>query len=306
MLEKFNKPNFFIISPERSGSTSLYFYLKDHPQIYLSPIKEPNFFSKDKFLKEREKGESKPLIRFLNKEEKNEWDRGYAVIINNWITYLKLFRFHTNEKVIGEASTSYFSSKVAADEIKNKIPNAKHIFLLRNPVDRIYSFYHHKLKDGYIKLDEKFDDLIHEDKEFLEEAKYYNHVKMFFENFPKNNFYFCLFEELISDTKKELKDIFRFLKIDDSFISKKYQKHNVGTIPKNKFISKIINPKIYRRFLPYIPNRLRKRIKKIAFSHDNLPEMNLNTKTFLIDFLKEDILKLSKLINKDLTSWLTI
>jgi len=297
-------PNFFIIAPERSGSTSLFEYLKKHPQIFLSPIKEPNYFSQDMFLDERRTGESKPLLKFLNSLNRRDWNRGYTAIINDLELYLKLFQNIKEETIIGEASTSYFSSKIAAKNIFELTPESKFVFLLRNPINRLHSLYMHRVKDGYIKLKGSFDEFIMQNNEFVEKEKYYLKVKRFIELFPKKNFYFCIFENLIEDIEQELTKIFSFLEIEVNYKPIETSKHNVGMTPRNKFISLILNPRYYRRLLPYIPNSIRGKIKRIIYKNKQQTKMDINTKKYLQSYFSEDIMKLSQLINQNLSFWL--
>src|ERR687894_3261543 len=112
-------PNFFIIGAQKAGTTSLYYYLKQHPQIYMSPRKEPHFF-KGMHSELRKSGRGLPPVTDLG-------------------DYQALFRGVTDEKAIGEASASYLYSPKAPALIKSSIPDAKLIAVLRNPADRAYS-----------------------------------------------------------------------------------------------------------------------------------------------------------------------
>ncbi len=112
-------PNFFIIGAPKSGTTSLAAWLAEHPVIYLSPIKEPCYFSTD-----------------IGNRRVKEWD-----------TYVRLFKeakqFH---KVVGEASTTYLFSQVAIPAIEQQLPGARYIVMIRNPVDMAYSLHEQQLR----------------------------------------------------------------------------------------------------------------------------------------------------------------
>ena len=112
-------PNFFIIGAPKCGTTSMAAWLAEHPNIYMSPIKEPFYFSKD---------------------IGNHWRYG-------WDEYLRLFygADHRN-KAIGEASTFYLISKIAIPTIEKKIPGARYIVMLRNPVEMVYSLYKQQVR----------------------------------------------------------------------------------------------------------------------------------------------------------------
>ena len=107
------KPNFFIVGGPKCGTTALYTYLKNHPEIFMSRIKEPQFFAADIFCDQR--------------------------TVQTLADYLSCFAAARNEKRIGEASTAYLGSRNAAQEIKAFNPNAQIIIALRNPVEVMYA-----------------------------------------------------------------------------------------------------------------------------------------------------------------------
>ena len=115
-------PNFLIIGAMKSGTTALYYYLEQHPQVYMSPVKEPNFFCS---------------------EENSDGD--FATRLG---AYQDLFRDVSGEKAIGEASHCYLYEPEAAARIQEYITDAKLIAVLRDPVDRAYSHFLHMVRNG--------------------------------------------------------------------------------------------------------------------------------------------------------------
>jgi len=116
MKKNKNLPNFFIIGAPKCGTTSLYYYLKKHPNIFLSYYKEPYFFATD----------FPDKARLFSKKDK----------------YLKeCFKGAKNYKIIGEASACYLYSKKAVPNILKLNPEAKFIAMIRNPVDMARSLY---------------------------------------------------------------------------------------------------------------------------------------------------------------------
>ena len=108
-------PNFLIVGAQKSGTTSLFHYLRRHPKIFLSPIKEPAYFSK-----------YRGSVPFKNKKPTKE-------------QYLELFQNVKDESAIGEVSTPYLFDQDSATNIYKTIPNAKIIIILRDPTERAYS-----------------------------------------------------------------------------------------------------------------------------------------------------------------------
>jgi len=144
-------PNFFIVGAAKAGTTSLYNYLKQHPDIYMSPIKEPNYFAKDidinLFRKDYKKTALIDTQKYFSKPKLEELHLAFITELED---YIKLFQKVSNEKVIGETSVSYLYSKVAAKEIKKLVPDAKIVIILRDPIERAYSHYLMNLKEGLI------------------------------------------------------------------------------------------------------------------------------------------------------------
>jgi len=116
-----HKPNFFIIGAPKCGTTSLATWLSEHPQVFMSSVKEPHFFSLDLNL-----GQYKTLTE-----------------------YEALFRdVHDDAIAIGEASTEYLYSQKAVPEIEKIYPGSRYIIMLRNPVDLAFSFYNYEKTAG--------------------------------------------------------------------------------------------------------------------------------------------------------------
>ena len=131
-------PNFLIIGANKAGTTSIYSYLKQHPQIYMSPVKEPMFFTL----------EGKNIDR-------TEVSRQITLktAVNDIEDYQALFQGVSNEKAIGEASTAYLHCPWCAERIKQYIPDVKLIAILRDPIERAYSNYLMYVRWGLETLD---------------------------------------------------------------------------------------------------------------------------------------------------------
>jgi hypothetical protein len=138
-------PNFFLVGAPKTGTTSLYHYLKQHPDIYLSAVKEPCFFASemrpDNFSQEFATSirlSSQNLLKYLDGPMSGPNPGG---IITDWSHYLELFKNVSTETAIGEASVCYLWSATAAGNIHARIPHAKIVVILRDPVERAFSQY---------------------------------------------------------------------------------------------------------------------------------------------------------------------
>ena len=156
-MNKIPVPDFFIVGAPKAGTTSLYFYLEQHPEIFMSAVKETNYFSYEATVKQN---------LYYN-------ERG----INDWEEYLKLFSEAGKKKAIGEASVSYLFYPEVAEAIKAKFPEGKIIIMLRNPVERALSHYNMDYKLGYVKT--SFDEILFsKNKTPLEELYYQQFISL--------------------------------------------------------------------------------------------------------------------------------
>jgi hypothetical protein len=287
-------PNFLIIGAMKSGTTALYYYLEQHPQIYMSPVKEPNFFC----------------------SEENS-DGNFAARLG---AYQDLFRDVSGEIAIGEASHCYLYEPEAAARIQDHIPDARLIAVLRNPVDRAYSHFLHMVRNGSEPLTD-FARALREietggyqkrdRRDYIGRGRYYDQLKRYFDTFGRDQVRVYLYEDLSEAPVDTLQDAFRFLGVDDSFVPDVSLKRNVSGYPKHKSVDKLLRqPSPIKDALKiYLPARLRWRLSK-AF--DDLKTRNLveppavqpEVRRRLIGVYREDILKLQELIHRDVSGWL--
>ncbi len=126
-------PNFLVIGATKSGTTSLYTYLKQHPEVYM-PMKEPNFFALE--------GREPPFFR-----GPEGWKEPSQKRITDLEGYRTLFAGASGEKAMGEVSPLYLYAPQAAYRIRRYVPEAKLVAILRNPVERAYSAYMHLVRE---------------------------------------------------------------------------------------------------------------------------------------------------------------
>ena len=298
-------PNFLIVGAAKSGTTSLYYYLREHPEIYMSPVKEPKFIT-SRFLKFPFNGIGDDLI------ERN--------IVKDFNDYCVLFQNVEKEKAIGEASADnlYYYEK-AIPYIKRYLGNPKIIIILRNPIERSFSAYCHLVRDKREFL--SFEEALMQEEfrkmqnwEFIWFYKdvgfYYKQVKAYLENFSEVKIY--LYDDLKKNPLKLVQDIYSFLEVDDSFVPKNInKKFNISGIPKNKFLHEFLTqPNLIKSIIKplvkgVLPRGVRQRLRnKILQKNLYKPQINPQTKEYLKSLYKEDILRLQELIKRDLSHWL--
>ena len=292
-------PNFLIIGAAKGGTTSLYHYLNQHPQVYMSPVKEPRFFAL-----EDEKLNFQNPDKAINKTS-----------VTSLSEYYKLFDGVINETAIGEASPLYMYSTKAVERIAHYVPTAKLIAILRNPVDRAYSCYKHLIAlDPY-----SFADALHyEDKRisqnwahlwhYRQGGYYYAQLKRYYDKFDKEQIKVLLFDDLKSKPLDVVQDTFSFIGVDSSY-SPDLAYKNVSNNPKVKFLQNLFNSKNLVRAVAkdLVPAALRKTVaQKVRSwnSKDFLP-MSEEVRLQLINGYRDDILNLQDLIDCELSHWLS-
>jgi hypothetical protein len=292
-------PNFIIIGAMKAATTSLYTYLKQHPDIFMTSIKEPKFFNN------------------LNKDSRFKLQGKGLVKIKTLEQYQNLFKEAINEIAIGEASPSYIFDENCHILIKEILPKAKIIAILRQPVERAYSnFLHAKRADQEKNTD--FEESFTEENKmlkkgikthyYLEKGFYYKQLKRYYDVFPKEQIKIILFEDIIKNPRKITQEVFKFLNVDSSFTPNTSKKANVSGVPKgmlgwivmkirkNHLMPNIEFSKIFPEFIVNLMlNTIYAKPKKIS---NKL--INKLTNQYYI----EDISKLEKLINKDLSIWM--
>ncbi len=278
-------PNFLIVGAMKSGTTVLYQYLKQHPQIYMSSVKETNFFLRD----------------HKNLEE-----------------YSAFFQGVSNEKAIGEASPCYLDHSKAYKRIAHYLPEAKLIAILRNPADRAYSHFFMRYRQKLHGMNEDevldyFTSMLQEDRIITKRGFYYNHLKNYFNLFERDRLKICLYEDLKIAPDALIQDIFQFLGVDEKYQIGNYNiYYNKGGIPKNQLLySSLSNLRQYFNmfFKGFLPEEINKRIHNIynSIRNSNLvkqPKLKPEIRQQLIKVYQEDILHLQDLIERDLSTWL--
>lgn len=294
-------PNFLIIGSAKSGTTSLYSWLAQHPQIYFPKVKEPSFFSGE--------GEAFP-------HPKGPW--WYPKDLEG---YQNLFDAVTTEKAIGEASPLYLYSETAPPHIKAVIPDVKMIAVLRNPVDRAssaYRFWHSKGSD----TSESFEAALAQEKEhkysrrpvylnYKDFGFYSKQLRNYLTYFQKDQFCIILFEDLKNDPSATLKKIFAFLEVDQDFVPNREIK-NPTKAPRNKLVHSFLTKHhpLKEIIKPFFSEKRRKKISKrlrnmnLKVETSSKEGVSLETRQALINEYRDDILDLQSLIERDLSHWL--
>jgi len=298
-------PNFLIIGAAKSGTTALYAYLKQHPQIFMSAVKEPRFFALEG---ERVAFKGPGDAGSVNKES-----------VNNWNDYLRLFSAATNERAIGEASPLYLYSTRAPERIHYYLPRVKLIAILRNPVERAFSAYMMHVMDGREKM--SFEQAVRDEPRRIRENWIWGHyvnvglysrqIARYFEHFSKEQLRVYLYEDLTSDPNKLLRELFHFLEVDHTFEPDISTKHNISGRPANQFLHRALSKRygtsgrLRSAIKKGIPIGIQRTLKDMR-SRNLIPQsLSPETRQSMLPLFRDDVLRLEEILNRDLHNWLT-
>lgn len=307
--EKLRVPDFLVVGAARSGTTTLCSLLARHPRIFFPAEKEPMFFSVY--------GQEWSYIDIRTGKK-------VAYVVEELDDYLKLFEAAGPDQLIGEGSTWYlYLCHAAIDNIGriygDKSTALRILILLRNPVERAWSHYWLKRRNGEESLGfeeateaaavkQRQEKHYTQGFDYIGFGKYYLQVKAYKEAFERVKV--LLLEDLTRDIAKEIVQVFEFLGLEPIDVSNKMKRLNVAGSPKNRFygfLKKFIyQPNSLKSFFKdLLPRRMRVNWKnsmgKVLFRYEPMPN---DLREELREVYREDILALSKLIERDLSHWL--
>ena len=287
------KVDFFIVGAPKAGTTSLYHYLNEHPEISMSSQKEPDYFS-DADLQNYGMYYGKNRIDTIKK-------------------YHNLFDNNSESKLKGEASVSYLFYKNVPQKIKTYNPEAKIIIMLRNPIDRAFSHYLMDYRLGLVS--DSFEDIIdHKSvnkneklfyQQYIELSEYASQIKRYLDVFNNTKILFIEYEDLKMDVTSIIKKTYLFLGVNQFYDPDLTKKHNTYTMPKNSIIRFVYSFVILRNIASlFLPKNLVNRIRVVLFKNDKKPVLLEKTRSRLAQYFTNDITTLTKMLNKDFSRWI--
>lgn len=297
-------PTFLVIGAQRSGTTTIHHSLGRHPEIFVSPIKEVNFFLRD---------ESGELPRWVDEATRR-------LVPETLDDYAALFaQARPEHRAVGESSPSYLHGPVAP-RIKAQLPDARLVVILRQPVEQAFSIYttwHAGGVPGEELIDRFVAALACEDPgpggalPLARHGCYHRHLAPYFEHFDRRQIKVTLFDDLKRDPAGYFADLFRFLGVDDGFRLDAVERMNGSGEARNaavhwllskgaaiKGLARATLPDNAVRSLTRLQHRLRS--ANLRETPGLSPEL---CRQLTRRYYRDDILALEKLIDRDLGLW---
>ena len=301
-------PNFFIVGAQKAGTTSLYFYLKEVPEVYMSPLKEPFYFAT------------------------HAVHNSASDIIRDKKEYLRLFEKASGYTAIGEATPIYLWDPDAPKLIHHAVPHAHIIMILRDPIERAHSNYLMRVRYSGVKssfYDELMRDYKGQEKVYgrsqlyVEFGMYYEQVKRYFDIFGREQVKVIIFEEFVQHPEQTVNEVLAFLGVKYTVreIREQHNPYSVPRTPLSRWIFALFrwfrarNVKFYK-LLMLLPDSIAESLPlpsgkstgfaaKILFKRIEKPKMEPEAFKFLQELYRDDVLRLESLLGRSLP-WPTV
>lgn len=293
------RPDTFIVGAFKAGTTAMYEYLRAHPQVYMSPVKEPMYFGRDL------------TARYARMTETE---------------YLALFRDAADELRAGEASPWYLYSTTAAREIHDFNPEARIIIMLRNPIDVMHSQHSQlvfNLREDIADFEQA---LAAEDDRraghrlpadaLRPEALYYRHSVRFTEQvaryldvFGRERVHFIVFDDLSADVRGTYRTLLEFLGVDPD-VEVDFAVRNAARQPRSRLMQRLVfapRGPLRRAFgtLRRFPlmHRVRDALVSANATSARRTPIDPELRRRLTDEFAPQVADLGALIGRDLSAW---
>lgn len=302
-------PTFIVAGAPKAGSTALYFYLAQHPQVYMSPVKEPTFFGAADI------AASSMRDIVLQRAVPKPGLRGYmsslhagGPLVLEWDDYVNLFRDARDEIAIGEASVSYLWQPSAAQAIRERLPEARLVFILRDPAERLFTHWlGSSWRVPHASFAERFRGALEPEgigRNIVAIGRYATHMRRFFEVFPRDQILVVLYDDYRRDARAVLRQIFAFIGVDPEVPVDVSRRHGETMVPRFRLLHAARDRLIgLAPLLPWLPEGVRRTLKGV-YRRAPTAVMSHADRRMVIDYYHDEIVRLQSLIGRDLSAWL--
>ncbi len=289
-------PNFLVIGAAKAGTTALYWYLAEHPAVFMSRVKETNYFAYGVDAQGRLLYGDPDVHQFP---------------VTTLGAYEALFADAGSAAAVGEASPIYLECPQAPGRIRSLLPDVRLVCCLRHPVERAYADYLMYLWQRGRRFAPARDlapDAVwaRPDSRWMDVSRYHAQLARYYEIFPRDRIHVFLFDDLKRSTVDAVQGVYRFLAIDPAFVPDLKTAHNVGGVPASRALESFLTNRSLRAVVePWIPKGAADWVRRIRTRNmRKAPSLPPELRQELTSRLREDIESTSRLIGRSLDHWL--
>jgi hypothetical protein len=290
-------PNFIIIGAAKAGTTALYWYLSEHPAVFMSPVKETNFFAYGR--------DARGNLLYGDPEV-------HHFPIQTMAEYERLFEQAGGAAAVGEASPIYLECPQAAERIRAAVPSARIIASLRQPVERAYSDYLMHLRHRGQRLDPARDltaaaPWAAPDSRWMQVSRYHAQIERYYAAFPRSQIHVSLFDDLRRDVVGLVQGVYRFIGVDPGFVPDVQTPHAIGGLPASRLLERMLtNRAVGSVIKPLLPTGAANWVRRMrARNLKKPPSLPPELRRELTDrIFRDDIARTAQVIGRSLDHWL--
>jgi hypothetical protein len=289
-------PDFFVIGAYRSGTTTLYRLLRQHPEVFLPLEKEPNWLAVE------DNAHVSDVIR-----ERSVPDRA---------AYEALYRDRGPDQRTGDISPEYLTNSHVAGHLAKLVPEARLVAVLRNPIERAWSDFLLHRRDGnepHETLSAALADQgarttggDHRAGHYIHSGLYATQLRPYFDLFPADQIQVHLFEDLKADPIGVCRAIFTHIGVDPGYTVTPEEAINASGVPRNAAVAAVL--KARSRLRPYVSRAMLEKVRPLwdraLASQLDRPTLTAEDRRLLAEQFQDEIPELGRLLDRDLSHWL--
>ena len=279
-------PTFFLAGAPKAGTTSLFRYLARHPDVAVARVKEPCYFA--------------PEVPV---------DAATDVHRQSWPSYLALFADAGSRRAIGEGSVAYFSSATAPISIRERLPEARVLVMLRDPAERLFAHYAAARVAGittgtfpqWVAAQQALEDQRPARWGAVWAGCYATHLTRYRAHFAPDHLHIEYYDDFVRDPDRVLARVFQFIGVDHTIRVDRSDRHNVTTTARfpramTSAARVIAEQALPARAVDALRRWSRRPARMVASPADRAHGIAL---------YRHEIAALSSMTGRDLTAWLS-
>lgn len=290
-------PTFLLAGAGKSGTSTLARWLEAHPEVGMASLKEPGFFSREPGW--RDGGPPHAATQSGRFELGLDW-------------YRELFAGREGARARGEASTIYMPARDAPELIAEVVPDVRLLFILRDPVARLYSHYWQERRHWRLPAFAELVESRHPRFErYLEVSRYDRHLERFLDRFPRDRVVILLHDDLVADPEGLAERLWEVVGVSPGFRPPAPGRRvNAARAPRVALVERLLGASLGRRWVSAVPGwlrrpvgRLRRGLSRLNSRAVRYPPLDPDLRAELVDELGDTISRIEVLLDRGLPSW---